>query len=78
MAKATTNKKPTAPAALELGVVFFAFERETKGAVRYQETDGNGKPVAIGEGAKVGTLYFRKEFFADGHFPPVITVRVSA
>ncbi len=74
MAKAATKK--AAPPANAV-IVFFTFERETKGAVRYQETDNNGKPLAIGEGAKIGALYLRKEAFADGHYPPVITVRVN-
>ena len=33
----------------------FTLERETKGAVRYQEIDESGKPVDI-SAAKIGTL----------------------
>lgn len=36
------------------------FEKETKGAVRYQEVDGNGDPVEISNGAVLGSLYIRK------------------
>jgi hypothetical protein len=39
--------------------VTFKFERETKGAVRYQELNAKGEPVS-GDDAYVGTLYFRK------------------
>lgn len=38
----------------------FALERETKGAVRFQETDANGAPITIENGASIGTLYVRK------------------
>lgn len=41
-------------------VLKFKLERETKGAVRYQETDNNGNELDIANGAKVGTLYLRK------------------
>lgn len=37
----------------------FKFDRETKGAVRYQELNEKGEPVN-GDDAYVGTLYFRK------------------
>ena len=39
----------------------FLFERETKGAVRYQEVDEHGKPATESfEGHVVGALYIRK------------------
>jgi hypothetical protein len=41
-------------------VVIFSFEKETKGAVRFQETDAAGHPISIADGAKIGTLYVRK------------------
>lgn len=36
------------------------FERETKGAVRFQEVDDAGNPKDIAAGAVIGTLYLRK------------------
>lgn len=38
----------------------FSLEKETPGALRYAETK-NGKPVKISDGAKIGTLYLRKD-----------------
>ncbi len=35
----------------------FAFEKETKGAVRYKEVDAEGKDAFD---AKIGTVYVRK------------------
>jgi hypothetical protein len=61
-----------------LFTVHFVKERETKGAVRYQEvaSDTDSTPVQIGYGAKVGTLYIRKP--ALGAKPPRrIAVRVA-
>ena len=52
------------------------FERETKGAVRYQEVDASGQPVEQ-TAALVGTLYIRKFRFA-GDIPSKITVTVEA
>jgi hypothetical protein len=57
----TTNKK------IE---VFFTLERETKGALRYQE-----EGVAPGKEANVGTLYIRK---AAGVAAPRIKVTIEA
>jgi hypothetical protein len=47
----------------------FALERETKGALRYQEVDDQGKPVET-VWAKIGTLYVRKTAFQRGVEPP--------
>jgi hypothetical protein len=33
----------------------FALERETKGALRFQANDDDGKPIAIHQGASIGT-----------------------
>jgi len=38
--------------------VSMVLERETKGAVRYQEVDAAGNPMT--EDYKIGTLYIRK------------------
>lgn len=37
----------------------FQLERTTKGAVRYQETGADGKPLA--DNYAIGTLYIRKD-----------------
>lgn len=57
-------------------LIHFILERETKGAVRYMEVDGSNKPVAIGEGARIGTLYIRKDALPDG-IPTRIEVEVK-
>ena len=59
--------------------ISFIKEKETKGAVRYQEVDDKGSPLEMTNGAKVGVLYFRKTAFADGNYPEkvIIDVRVS-
>lgn len=54
----------------------FILERETKGAVRYQEIDDKGAPLEV-TAAKIGTLYVRKTAFrADA--PKRIKVTVAA
>ncbi len=58
-------------------VVTFALEKETKGAIRYQETDGSGLPVKIESGAKVGTLYVRKSAL-NGEMPQKLKVTIEA
>jgi hypothetical protein len=45
------------PAEKMLHTICFAIEKETKGAVRYQEVEADGKPAFA---PKVGTLYLRK------------------
>jgi hypothetical protein len=45
--------------------VRFKLEKETKGALRYQEVDDAGKAVEQA-GAKIGTLYIRKSAFERG------------
>ncbi len=57
--------------------VTFSFEKETKGAVRYQETDENNLPVNIEGGAKIGTLYVRKSAL-NGEIPQKLTVTLTA
>lgn len=39
--------------------VTFKMEKETKGAVRFQEVDGNGEVLDYAD-AVIGTLYMRK------------------
>lgn len=48
--------------------VSFKRVTDTKGAVRYQEITAEGVFLTIEEGAKVGTLYFRKSAL-DGDQP---------
>ena len=54
----------------------FELERETKGAIRYQELDDAGAPVKIGEGAALGTLYIRKSALV-APWPKSITVIIG-
>lgn len=46
----------------------FVFERETKGAVRYQQVDASGSPIN-GDDALVGTMYVRKAKLPEGKVP---------
>ena len=52
----------------------FAFERETKGAVRFQEIGEDGKPAFA---PSTGTLYIRKSALADGKIPQTLTVTIT-
>lgn len=55
-------------------VTKFVFERETPGAVRFQEVDSNGKALKRDdEGMCIGTLYLRKSAL-KGKIPQVLTV----
>jgi hypothetical protein len=86
-ARAATKKAPAAKAlsaseqaerklsSLRHLHVEFVFERETKGAVRYQETK-DGAPVEIGNGAIIGALYIRKDAL-NGVMPRKLVVSVS-
>jgi len=56
MAKTTASAQVNAP-------IRFKFLNETKGAVRYQEVDADGKDVDADK-ARIGSLYFRKSQFA--------------
>jgi len=53
----------------------FKLERETKGALRYQEVDDNGVPLEQ-VWAKVGTLYVRRTAFERGAIPKQLTVTI--
>lgn len=47
-------------------ILEFALRNETPGALRYEETDKDGKVVSIKDGAKIGTLYVRKTTYPNG------------
>ena len=51
----------------------FAFEKETKGAVRYQEVGEDGAPAFA---PQVGTLYVRKSAMPDGKIPKTLIVTI--
>lgn len=58
--------------------VLFKLERETKGALRYQEVELDGKPVPVDSPADerlVGTLYVRKAKIQGA--PQAVTVTVE-
>jgi hypothetical protein len=52
----------------------FAFEKETKGAVRFQEVGEDGKPAFA---PSIGTLYIRKSALPDGKIPQTLTVIIT-
>ena len=55
----------------------FILERETKGAVRYQEVDDKDQPIEM-TAAKIGTLYIRKTAFeVGGNVPKRLIVTVE-
>jgi len=58
-------------------IVSFQFERETKGAVRFQEVDDKGNVLSMGDGAKIGTLYIRKSAFNGEGTPKKIQLAVT-
>lgn len=53
----------------------FTFEKETKGAVRYQEVGDDGAPAFA---PKVGTLYVRKTALPDGKIPKALFVAIKS
>ena len=53
----------------------FAFEKETKGAVRYQEVGDDGAPAFA---PQVGTLYVRKSAMPGGKIPKTLIVTSQA
>jgi hypothetical protein len=53
----------------------FTFEKETKGAVRYQETGDDGAPAFA---PQVGTLYIRKSAMPGGKIPKTLTVTIES
>jgi hypothetical protein len=57
--------------------VLFKLEKETKGALRYQEVDEKGDIIEQAW-SKIGTLYVRKSAFERGAaFPQRLLVRVE-
>ena len=57
--------------------VRFKLEKETKGALRYQEVDEKGEVIEQAW-AKIGTLYVRKSAFECGAaFPPELRVTLD-
>ncbi|SRR6266540_1392421 len=55
----------------------FKLEKETKGALRYQEVDEKGEAIEQAW-AKIGTLYVRKSAFERGAaFPQMLRVTVE-
>jgi hypothetical protein len=52
----------------------FAFEKETKGAVRFHEVGEDGKAAFA---PSVGTLYIRKSAPPDGKIPQMLTVTIT-
>ena len=52
----------------------FALEKETKGAVRYQEVGDDGAPAFA---PQVGTLYVRKSAMSGGKIPKLLTVTIK-
>jgi hypothetical protein len=53
----------------------FAFERETKGAIRFQEVSDDGSPASA---PQVGTLYIRKSALPGGKIPKTLTVTIRS
>jgi hypothetical protein len=53
----------------------FAFEKETKGAVRYQEVGNDGAPAST---PQIGTLYVRKSALPGGKIPKTLTVKITS
>lgn len=55
----------------------FELEKTTKGALRYQELK-DGEPITVEQGARIGTLYIRKEAIAGRPQRIMVTVEVEA
>lgn len=53
----------------------FTFEKETKGAVRFQEVGDDGAPAFA---PQVGTLYIRKSALPGGKIPKILTVTIAS
>ncbi len=57
--------------------IYFSFEKETAGAVRYQETNEKGDKKTVADGAVIGTLYLRKSSFNGTEYPATVTVSLT-
>jgi hypothetical protein len=56
-------------------VIYYAFEKETKGAVRYQQVDSDNNPIKGDEnGALAETIYFRKKALGDHPMKMRVTI----
>jgi hypothetical protein len=55
----------------------FKLEKETKGAIRYMQVDGEGKQYGAEAGAELGSVYIRKSAFKDGSVPQSITMIIQ-
>jgi len=71
MAKSTTQ------GAIKAVNVNMILDRETKGALRYQEVNEQGAALEIGAGAKIGTLYVRKDAYPQGTAPKAVSVTIA-
>lgn len=67
--------------------IHMIFERETKGALRYQEAtevigepkgSNNWVPLTIADGALVGNLYLRKSILPSGTIPDHLNITIEA
>jgi hypothetical protein len=67
-----SRSKPASKPAAKSHSTEFEMERETKGAVRFQET-----PLDDGE-AHVRSIYFRKELWEQLGKPEVISMTIAA
>ena len=65
---------PTRQEAIMNTKLTFAFEKETKGAVRYQEVGDDGAPTFA---PQVGTLYVRKSAMPGGKIPKTLIVTIT-
>jgi hypothetical protein len=74
MAKANNTTTPKTNSGF---TVPFTVEKETKGAIRYQQVKEDGSPHTIEGGAQIGSLYIRKSAFAEGAAPQKITITVA-
>ena len=54
----------------------FGKERETKGAIRYEELNDHGAVISNMYAAKIGKVYFRKDAFKGG-YPEKLTLKVE-
>jgi hypothetical protein len=69
------TKQPTYQEVLMNTKLKFAFEKETKGAVRYQEVGEDGAPAFA---PQVGILYVRKSSMPGGKIPKTLIVTIAS
>lgn len=75
MAKVAVATKKVPKSSHKTFNIEFAIERETKGAVRYNEVDDDGNPISFDEGAVIGTIYLRKSQLG-GTVPEKLSVTI--